>query len=289
MTLPWSPAGWWLVAGAVLVTAAIVFVWRRRDTTTIVGLLARAGRGGAVERLLGPGAQRRRPGRPGVLGRPEVRRRRPAAPGLPGLRAPVQRPHPLATVGRPGAGPGAPGRAAPAGRHRHPRPGPLLPGRGVDRHRPGGRGGAAVLAPPDLQQRPRLDGDGAAGGDPEPDVGAVPAPERGPGRGHPPADPAQPLVQLEGRAVRAGRPDPVRLRADHGGPGLGGLPVQPARPAAGGPQPDLPDDQRPDPGARPRRPGAGRQPGRRRGWSAGHRPRSSASPSPSSCRPGARP
>ena len=26
-------------AGAVLVTAAIVFVWRRRDTTTIVGLL----------------------------------------------------------------------------------------------------------------------------------------------------------------------------------------------------------------------------------------------------------
>ena len=39
MTLPWSPAGWWLVAGAVLVTAAIVFVWRRRDTTTIVGLL----------------------------------------------------------------------------------------------------------------------------------------------------------------------------------------------------------------------------------------------------------
>ncbi|HEX2372972.1 MAG TPA: hypothetical protein VHO93_03225, partial [Actinomycetota bacterium] len=39
MTLPWSPAGWWLVAGAVLVTAAIVVVWRRRDTTTIVGLL----------------------------------------------------------------------------------------------------------------------------------------------------------------------------------------------------------------------------------------------------------
>jgi len=40
VSLPWSPAGWWLVAGAVLVTAAIVFVWRRRDTTTIVGLLA---------------------------------------------------------------------------------------------------------------------------------------------------------------------------------------------------------------------------------------------------------
>ena len=40
MSLPWSPAGWWLVAGAVLVTAAIVFVWRRRDTTTIVSLLA---------------------------------------------------------------------------------------------------------------------------------------------------------------------------------------------------------------------------------------------------------
>jgi PAS domain S-box-containing protein len=40
VSLPWSPAGWWLVAGAVLVTAAIVFVWRRRDTTTIVSLLA---------------------------------------------------------------------------------------------------------------------------------------------------------------------------------------------------------------------------------------------------------
>ncbi len=40
MTLPWSPAGWWLVAGAVLVTVAIVVVWRRRDTATIVGLLA---------------------------------------------------------------------------------------------------------------------------------------------------------------------------------------------------------------------------------------------------------
>ena len=32
MTLPWSPAGWWLVAGAFLVTAAIVFVWRRHGT-----------------------------------------------------------------------------------------------------------------------------------------------------------------------------------------------------------------------------------------------------------------
>ena len=40
MTLPWSPAGWWLVAGSVLVTVAIVVVWRRRDTATIVGLLA---------------------------------------------------------------------------------------------------------------------------------------------------------------------------------------------------------------------------------------------------------
>jgi PAS domain S-box-containing protein len=40
VSLPWSPAGWWLVAGAVLVTVAIVVVWRRRDTATIVGLLA---------------------------------------------------------------------------------------------------------------------------------------------------------------------------------------------------------------------------------------------------------
>ena len=40
MSLPWSPAGWWLVAGSVLVTVAIVVVWRRRDTATIVGLLA---------------------------------------------------------------------------------------------------------------------------------------------------------------------------------------------------------------------------------------------------------
>jgi PAS domain S-box-containing protein len=36
----WSPAGGLLVAGALLVTVAVVFVWRRRDTTTIVGLLA---------------------------------------------------------------------------------------------------------------------------------------------------------------------------------------------------------------------------------------------------------
>src|SRR5215218_3566891 len=34
------PAGGLLVAGAVLVTAAIVFVWRRRSVATIVGLLA---------------------------------------------------------------------------------------------------------------------------------------------------------------------------------------------------------------------------------------------------------
>jgi PAS domain S-box-containing protein len=36
----WSPAGGLLMAGAVLVALAIVFVWRRRPTTTIVGLLA---------------------------------------------------------------------------------------------------------------------------------------------------------------------------------------------------------------------------------------------------------
>jgi PAS domain S-box-containing protein len=36
----WSPVGGLLVAGAILVTAAIVFIWRRRDTTTIVSLLA---------------------------------------------------------------------------------------------------------------------------------------------------------------------------------------------------------------------------------------------------------
>jgi PAS domain S-box-containing protein len=36
----WSPAGRLLVAGAVLVAVAIVVVWRRRSTPTIVGLLA---------------------------------------------------------------------------------------------------------------------------------------------------------------------------------------------------------------------------------------------------------
>jgi PAS domain S-box-containing protein len=36
----WSPAGGLLMAGAVLVTVVILFVWRRRPTTTIVGLLA---------------------------------------------------------------------------------------------------------------------------------------------------------------------------------------------------------------------------------------------------------
>jgi PAS domain S-box-containing protein len=36
----WSPGGGLLVAGAVLVTVAIMFVWRRRPATTIVGLLA---------------------------------------------------------------------------------------------------------------------------------------------------------------------------------------------------------------------------------------------------------
>ena len=40
MNLAWSPAGWWLLAGAVLVTVTVVFVWRRRDTTTIASLLA---------------------------------------------------------------------------------------------------------------------------------------------------------------------------------------------------------------------------------------------------------
>jgi PAS domain S-box-containing protein len=36
----WSPAGPLLVAGAILVTAAILVVWRRRSTTSIGGLLA---------------------------------------------------------------------------------------------------------------------------------------------------------------------------------------------------------------------------------------------------------
>jgi PAS domain S-box-containing protein len=36
----WSPAGALLLVGAVLVTVAILFVWRRRPSTTIVGLLA---------------------------------------------------------------------------------------------------------------------------------------------------------------------------------------------------------------------------------------------------------
>jgi PAS domain S-box-containing protein len=36
----WSPAGALLLAGAVLVTVTILFVWRRRPSTTIVGLLA---------------------------------------------------------------------------------------------------------------------------------------------------------------------------------------------------------------------------------------------------------
>ena len=40
MSWSWSPVGGLLVAGAILVTAAIVFIWRRRDTTTIVSLLA---------------------------------------------------------------------------------------------------------------------------------------------------------------------------------------------------------------------------------------------------------
>jgi PAS domain S-box-containing protein len=36
----WSPAGALLLAGAVLVTVAILYVWRRRPATTIAGLLA---------------------------------------------------------------------------------------------------------------------------------------------------------------------------------------------------------------------------------------------------------
>jgi PAS domain S-box-containing protein len=36
----WSPAGGLLLAGAVLVTVAILYVWRRRPATTIAGLLA---------------------------------------------------------------------------------------------------------------------------------------------------------------------------------------------------------------------------------------------------------
>ena len=38
--MSWSPAGGLLVAGAILVALAIGFVWRRRSTPTIVGLLA---------------------------------------------------------------------------------------------------------------------------------------------------------------------------------------------------------------------------------------------------------
>ncbi|HEX3202766.1 MAG TPA: histidine kinase N-terminal 7TM domain-containing protein, partial [Actinomycetes bacterium] len=40
MSWRWSPAGGLLMAGAVLVTVVILFVWRRRPSTTIVGLLA---------------------------------------------------------------------------------------------------------------------------------------------------------------------------------------------------------------------------------------------------------
>ena len=40
MSWRWSPAGPLLLAGAVLVTVAIVYVWRRRPATTIAGLLA---------------------------------------------------------------------------------------------------------------------------------------------------------------------------------------------------------------------------------------------------------
>ena len=121
---------------------------------------------------------------------------------------------------------------------------------------------AAVLAPPDLQHRPRLGGDGAAGGDPEPDVGLYRR-QSAVLVGHPPADPAQPLVQLEGRAVPAGRPDPVRLRADHGGPGLGvyQFSLLDLRPVARSQIFRTISDL--GPGARPRRPGAGRQPGGR--------------------------
>src|SRR5215218_1024170 len=221
-----------------------------------------AGRG-PVERLLRPGAERRRPGRPRVLGRPQVRRRLPAAPGLSGLRARLQRPHPLAPLAGAGAGPGAGGRPAPAGRRAHPRPGPLVPGRDGHQRQRRRRGGPPVLAPPALQQRPDLDRDDPAGCGPQPHVGSPAQPERTAGRGHPPAHHPQPVVQPEGRAVPAGRPDAVRLRAHHGRARLGRLPVQPARPAPGGPQPDLPDHQRPGAGAGPRRAGAGRQPGRR--------------------------
>ena len=80
-------------------------------------------------------------------------------------------------------------------------------------------------------------------------------------------------------AVPAGRPDPVRLRADHRGPGLGVYQFSLLDLRPGGPQPDLPDDQRPGPGARPTQalianPAVV-------GWSASRRPRSLASRSPS--------
>ena len=172
VTLPWSPAGWWLVAGAVLVTAAIVFVWRppRHHIVSLLGVLAGAvlwSVCSALELSAGDLTGREYWGDlkyVGVVLLP------------PAYLAFVLQCSgtPLATVvGR--RWPWSPGRAAPAGRHRHPRPGPLLPSRGDDRHRPGGRGGPAVLAPPD-RHRHGLGGDGAAGGDPEPDVGAVPAP-----------------------------------------------------------------------------------------------------------------
>ena len=146
-----------MAGGGVLVTVAIVVVWRRRDHRHHRRPAGRAGRGGALERLLGPELSA------GDLAGREYWGDLQYVGVV--LLPPAYLAFVLQCSGHT-AGRGGPARPWPSSPWPCCSCWPPAPPttwsasarRGLDRHRPGGRGRAAVLAPPDLQHRPRLGG-----------------------------------------------------------------------------------------------------------------------------------
>ena len=203
-------------------------------------------------------------GRPGghhALGRREVHRPGAAPAGLVRVRGPVRRARVVGQRAEPGpAGHPPGGGPGPAGQRRHPRPHPLLPGRGG--LRPGRRGQArpALLAAPGLLRRGDVGQPDPDGGRPAAGLAGLPAghhhPDRQPGR----AVRVQPALQPGRRAVRAGRPDTVPADRLLPGAGVGAVPVPAARHPPGGPRPGVRDHLRGGGGARPAAPGGRRQP-----------------------------
>ena len=218
-------------------------------------------------------------GRPGghlALGRREVHRPGAAPTGLVRVRCAVRRARVVGQRAEPGpAGHPPGGGPGPAGQRRHPRPHPLLPGRGG--LRPGRRGQArpALLAAPGLLRRGDVGQPDPDGGGPAAGLPGLPAghhhPDRQPGR----AVRVQPALQPGRWPVRAGRPDTVPAHRLLPGAGVGAVPVPAARHPPGGPRPGVRDHLRGGGGARPAAPGGRRQPAGRAaaGLPAGRRRR----------------